>query len=138
MILEKNWLEIYSPWERWSTGQGELPNVQIGSRIIPSALHMREGSTTAPPPISGKNIIELLVALLGTMSHSAFCSLSAFFSFFKEVELITLMDQNGIGTDATIATHISTIQNREYATKDNQQKFHPTTLGIALIEAYNR
>lgn len=106
MILEKNWLEIYSPWERWSTGQGELPNVQIGSRIIPSALHMREGSTTAPPPIS-------------------------------EVELITLMDQNGIGTDATIATHISTIQNREYATKDNQQKFHPTTLGIALIEAYN-
>lgn len=48
------------------------------------------------------------------------------------------MDQNGIGTDATIATHISTIQNREYAKKDGQQKFHPTTLGIALIEAYNR
>lgn len=60
------------------------------------------------------------------------------FYFYLEVELITLMDQNGIGTDATIATHISTIQNREYATKDAQQKFHPTTLGIALIEAYNR
>jgi len=55
-----------------------------------------------------------------------------------EVELISLMDRNGIGTDATIATHISTIQKREYAIKDPQQKFHPTTLGIALIEAYNR
>ena len=54
MILEKNWLEIYSPWERWNTGQGELPSVQVGSRIFPSALFMREGSTTAPQPISGK------------------------------------------------------------------------------------
>jgi DNA topoisomerase III len=54
MILEKNWLEIYSPWEQWNTGQGELPSVQVGSRIIPSSLFMREGNTTAPQPISGK------------------------------------------------------------------------------------
>jgi len=38
----------------------------------------------------------------------------------SEVELITQMDQNGIGTDATVATHISTIQQREYAFKDPQ------------------
>jgi DNA topoisomerase IA len=55
-----------------------------------------------------------------------------------EVELISLMDKNGIGTDATIATHISTIQSREYAHRDPQQKFHPTKLGIALVEGYNR
>jgi DNA topoisomerase IA len=70
--------------------------------------------------------------------HIAICSLIILLYLCLEVELITLMDQNGIGTDATIATHISTIQNREYAKKDGQQKFHPTTLGIALIEAYNR
>jgi hypothetical protein len=40
-------------------------------------------------------------------------------------------------TDATIATHITTIQERSYATKDGQ-KFLPTKLGIALIEGYNR
>jgi DNA topoisomerase-3 len=107
MISEKNWLEIYSPWERWSTGQGELPYVEVGTRIRPSSLVMREGRTTAPPPIS-------------------------------EVELITLMDKNGIGTDATIATHISTICDRAYVTKDEQQRFHPTKLGIALVEGYNR
>jgi DNA topoisomerase-3 len=56
----------------------------------------------------------------------------------SEVELITLMDRNGIGTDATIASHITTILDREYATKDAQQRFHPTKLGIALIEGYNR
>ena len=106
MILEKNWLEIYHPWERWSTGQGELPALQVGSRIAPSSLVMNQGRSAPPQPIT-------------------------------EVELISLMDRNGIGTDATIAQHISTIQQREYATKDGNQKFLPTKLGIALVEGYN-
>jgi len=66
------------------------------------------------------------------------CLILLFVNYVKEVELISLMDKNGIGTDATIATHISTIQTREYAQKDPQQRFHPTKLGIALIEGYNR
>ena len=106
MILEKNWLEIYEPWERWGTGQGELPRVEIGSRITPSSLLMKEGHTSPPQPIS-------------------------------EVELISMMDRNKIGTDATIAQHISTIQEREYASKDASQRFLPTPLGIALVEGYN-
>lgn len=47
------------------------------------------------------------------------------------------MDRNGIGTDATIAQHIATILDRSYATKDAGLKFHPTQLGIALVEGYN-
>ena len=35
------------------------------------------------------------------------------------------------------ASHISTIQQREYATKDGQNRFKPTLLGLALYEAYN-
>jgi Topoisomerase IA len=53
MILERNWLEIYSPWERWSTGQGEIPALQVGSRFTPTALLMKDGRTTPPNPISG-------------------------------------------------------------------------------------
>ena len=106
MILEHNWLEIYRPWERWSTGQGELPKVAVGSRIIPTSLTMKDGQTNPPQLIS-------------------------------EVELIALMDRNGIGTDATIAQHITTICDRNYATKDGNQRFHPTKLGIALVEGYN-
>ncbi|KAL3919853.1 MAG: hypothetical protein SGILL_003543 [Bacillariaceae sp.] len=106
MIEQKNWLEIYQPWERWSTGQGELPHLQVGSRIAPHSLLMKDGQTTAPQPIS-------------------------------ETELITFMDRCGIGTDATIAQHIATIQDRDYATKDHAQRFLPTPLGIALIEGYN-
>ena len=106
MVLEENWLAIYKPWERWGTGQGELPPMEVGSRIEPESLVMKEGRSTAPLPLS-------------------------------EVELISLMDRNGIGTDATIAQHISTILDREYATKDGNQRFHPTKLGIALVEGYN-
>ncbi len=105
MILERNWLEIYAPFERWSQTQ-ELPYVEIGSKIRPSSLLMRAGQTRPPQLIS-------------------------------EVELISLMDRNGIGTDATIAQHITTIQDRAYAVKDQSQKFRPTKLGIALIEGYN-
>ncbi|OSS51014.1 hypothetical protein B5807_04405 [Epicoccum nigrum] len=35
-------------------------------------------------------------------------------SYLTEPELITLMDVNGIGTDATMAEHIAKIQDREY------------------------
>lgn len=55
----------------------------------------------------------------------------------SESDLITAMDKNGIGTDATIAQHIATIQAREYATKDANNRFIPTPLGLALVEGYN-
>ena len=55
----------------------------------------------------------------------------------SESELISVMDKNGIGTDATIATHISTIQQREYVIKDQRNCFKPTPLGLALVEGYN-
>lgn len=54
-----------------------------------------------------------------------------------ESDLIALMDQHGIGTDATIAEHIKTIQQREYAIKVNQQ-FKPTKLGLALVKGYDQ
>lgn len=54
----------------------------------------------------------------------------------SEADLIGLMDKNGIGTDATIAQHIETIQKRSYAAKKGNV-FEPTELGLALVEAYD-
>lgn len=53
-----------------------------------------------------------------------------------EADLIELMDKHGIGTDATIAEHISTVQTRSYATKQDG-RFRPTAVGLALVEAYD-
>jgi len=56
----------------------------------------------------------------------------------SEAELIRIMDTNGIGTDATIADHIKTVQERQYVVKVGQQnRFKPTDLGLALVRTYN-
>ena len=53
-----------------------------------------------------------------------------------ESDLITMMEKNQIGTDATIHEHIKTIQDRKYALKQGQY-FKPSHVGVALIETYN-
>jgi DNA topoisomerase-3 len=52
----------------------------------------------------------------------------------KEHDLIQLMDRHGVGTDATIAQHITTVQDRNYAVKNPaSHDFTPTILGKALV-----
>lgn len=53
-----------------------------------------------------------------------------------ETELITLMDKNGIGTDATIADHIEKIKTRKYIVKDNKDCLIPTNLGSSLVHGF--
>lgn len=107
-----------------------LPVFQVGERFIPTVCEMKEGTTTAP-------------------------------SLLTEADLVSLMDKNGIGTrilfflvcvhvlilppfagtDATIADHIAKIIDREYAMRQKQggkDCLVPSTLGIGLVEGYNR
>ena len=55
----------------------------------------------------------------------------------SESDLITCMDKNGIGTDATIHEHIHKILVRRYAVKGRDSRFVPTRLGVALVEAFD-
>jgi DNA topoisomerase-3 len=65
--------------------------------------------------------------------------------YLTEPELIGLMDANGIGTDATMAEHISKIKERDYVAtqprvgggRNAVQEFIPTKLGVALVEGYD-
>ncbi|KAJ7130832.1 prokaryotic type I DNA topoisomerase [Mycena crocata] len=60
--------------------------------------------------------------------------------YLTEADLVTLMDKNGIGTDATIAQHIETVIHREYVLEEYEgatKYLLPSTLGIGLIEGYN-
>ncbi|KAK8846001.1 DNA topoisomerase 3-alpha [Tritrichomonas musculus] len=58
-------------------------------------------------------------------------------SLITEPKLIKLMDQEGIGTDATIADHIHKITSRNYCVKKSDT-FYPTRIGLALINGYNK
>lgn len=54
-----------------------------------------------------------------------------------ETELITTMDKNGIGTDATIHEHIKRVVDRGYAEMISG-RFKPTGLGIGLVLSYDK
>ncbi len=58
-----------------------------------------------------------------------------------EADLVSLMDKNGIGTDATIAEHIAKVIERQYVMTQSEGRVKylvPSTLGIGLVEGYNK
>ena len=58
----------------------------------------------------------------------------------SEAELIGLMERNGIGTDASIPTHINNIESRKYTSIQSQggRRVVPTDLGVTLVQGYHR
>eukprot|EP00933_Yihiella_yeosuensis_P022632 TRINITY_DN1779_c0_g1_i1.p1 TRINITY_DN1779_c0_g1~~TRINITY_DN1779_c0_g1_i1.p1 ORF type:complete len:858 (+),score=171.26 TRINITY_DN1779_c0_g1_i1:68-2641(+) len=56
--------------------------------------------------------------------------------FLSESDLLSLMDKHGIGTDASMATHINNICERNYVTLAEGRRLVPTKLGIALVHGY--
>jgi len=58
--------------------------------------------------------------------------------YLTESELITLMEKNGIGTDASIPTHINNICERGYVSIQAGRRVVPTKLGIIVVHGYHR
>lgn len=59
--------------------------------------------------------------------------------FLSESDLITQMEKYNIGTDASMATHINNICEREYVTiQSKDRRLLPTKLGLALVHGFQK
>ena len=56
--------------------------------------------------------------------------------YLSESDLLSLMEKHGIGTDASMATHINNICERNYVKLADGRRLIPTQLGIALVHGY--
>jgi DNA topoisomerase III len=56
--------------------------------------------------------------------------------YLSESDLLSLMEKNGIGTDASMATHINNICERNFVTLAAGRRLVPTKLGILLVNGY--
>ena len=55
----------------------------------------------------------------------------------READLLALMEQHCIGTDASMATHVSNVIRRGYVVLDEAtRRLTPAPLGLALVHAY--
>ncbi|KAJ3093186.1 DNA topoisomerase 3-alpha [Quaeritorhiza haematococci] len=57
MIIERNYLEVY-PYEQWNANN--IPLFQVGERVNPSSIEMRDGKTSPPSLLSEADLISLM------------------------------------------------------------------------------
>ena len=133
-ILALNFLDVF-PYQRW-TGN-VIPRMEQGQEFEPEALMLEDGSTQPPALLTEAELIALMdVNGIGTGSYAAL-------PCYARLLLLTTLHLHHLhrsspltSTDATIASHIRKIQDREYAVLNANRRFEPCPIGLALVAAY--
>ena len=98
-------------------------------RVYPDVREKEDGEGVLPPLVRGRT-----VDLQQLVPRQHFTEPPPRYS---EASLIRELEERGIGRPSTYATIVSTIQDREYAAKENG-RFTPTSLGMEVWNALDK
>ena len=91
-------------------------------------LKIQNTNVVGTPPIPSDLPTKLRMYTLDLSSHDTTPP-----SYLAEHELVSLMERHGVGTDASMATHIGNIQSRDYVTLGPGRTLVPTEMGLTLV-----
>ena len=107
----------------------ELPSFTQGERIPVSI-----GNTTSRAVSSNVSVATVSNSRASILLKE---SMTTKPSYLTESELMSRMEKHGIGTDASISTHIENILKRNYAELITGRKIAPSKLGLVLCQGYH-
>ena len=127
VLLHKEYGDIQEGGDEDIAEERTIPEFKVGE-VIPllkgtsGSASSKVGTATAVPVRAFLDIKEKKTIAPGYLTES---------------ELLGLMENHGIGTDASMATHIENIQKRNYVRLESGRRLVPNKLGLVLVQGYH-
>jgi DNA topoisomerase-3 len=154
IVRERNYLDIY-PYEKWESSQA-MPDFAVGERFEPTEAKISEGKTVAPGYLTEPD----LIALMDANGIGTDATMAEHIAKIKARNYVTTRPRGGGQVEAeeeddasrgSSSSRGSRGQGRgrgrggasnssssRSSTNSGMQEFIPTTLGVALIEGYDK
>ena len=102
----------------------------VKGEIIPLATSSSTSNSTKVTVMSSRDVARATLEVKEKMTTPP--------TYLTESELIGMMEKNGIGTDASISTHIENVLKRNYVTLESGRRLVPSKLGLVLGQGYHQ
>jgi DNA topoisomerase-3 len=151
IVLERNYLDVY-PYDKWESSQ-QLPQFVDGETFVPTEANMHEGKTSPPGYLTEPE----LIALMDANGIGTDATMAEHIAKIKERTYVVTRPKSGnSNTDHDDDEHLTgrggrggragrgrgrggrTINTNAPQGGNGNQEFIPTTLGVALIEGYEK
>jgi DNA topoisomerase-3 len=150
IVLERNYLDVY-PYDKWESSQ-QLPQFADGETFVPTEANMHEGKTSPPGYLTEPE----LIALMDANGIGTDATMAEHIAKIKERTYVVTRPKSG-----NSAGNADDSENEQPAGRggrggrgrgrggrttntnapqggNGNQEFIPTTLGVALIEGYEK
>jgi len=118
---------LITPWIQ--VGETSFPEIKVDDQCEISSLTLDERETCAPGYLTESELIQMVCVSV---------CMSVFLCACVHSPCVVQMEKHGIGTDASIPTHIKNIVDRNYVRLAAGRTLVPENLGIVLTHGVSK